>query len=103
MKQRKMTKRQILNELLAVKEKQLKLMESDKRLQARKEKERAKRCELAEELVGIMYSEAKKNGTLDDFDEEAPIFFKDHVFEIETNVGYNNRTEVDIRQTKSVK
>lgn len=103
MKQKKMTKRQILNELLAVREKQLKLHESEKRLHARQQKERERRNQLAKELASSLWAEAKKK-KLEDFDvEENPIFFKEHVFELETGVGYDNRTEIEITPTKSVK
>ena len=105
MTKRKMTKRQILNELLAHAERQEKLNQSYKRLRTRLDNAQQKRNELADNLKEILIAEAKKNKVenFSEYDCEDPIVFKNHVFELDVNVGYSNRTEIDITPAKSVK
>lgn len=97
---RKLTKRQILNELLEVHSRQLKLRESQDRLSARKNKEFINRNELAGELEILCKAEAKKNGE-EDFDVEEPILFKSHVFVIDAARALH-KTTIDIQAAKSV-
>lgn len=100
MKQKKMTKRQILNELLVVEEKKAAIAKSADRLQTRRNNLRGKHCDLAEQLEAMCDKELVKAGAEGDAIE--PIIFKNKIFEVEPGDGYH-RTAVVIQGAKSVK
>lgn len=97
---KKLTKRQILNELLVIEEKKAAITKSSQRLQARRNKVTAAHCNLAEQLEAICEEEQIAAGNEDDVYK--PIVFKNHIFEVDTG-GYMSRTTVDIQGAKSVK
>jgi len=95
MKKRKLTKRQILNELLAVKEKQEKVYASQLRLSNREETLDDQKMKLADELKEICLKERVKNGNQSKyFGDEDPILFKNHVFTI-ISAGWSS-TDIQI-------
>jgi len=100
MKRKKLTKRQILNELLTLEDKKAALSASQDRLWERSGKLTNAHKKLAGELEEICIADAKKQGVSEDFEE--PILFKQHVFTVEPG-GYSNRTTVSIQGTKNVK
>jgi len=100
MKRKKLTKRQILNELLVLEDKNTALDASQARLWERQVKLTSAHKRLAGELEEICIADAKKQGFSENFEE--PILFKQHVFTVEPG-GYSGRTTVTIQGTKNVK
>jgi len=101
MKPKKLTKRQILNELLVLEDKKTALAASQDRLWDRSSKLSTAHRKLASELEEVCLAEAKKMGAEEDFDE--PIFFKQHIFTVEPGNGYARKATVNIQGTKNVK
>ncbi len=92
-----MTKRQVLNALLEVKEKKDKLYESQKRLWSREEKLDESHADLADKLSNIDYDERLKAGGIN----QQPIVFKGCVFNVIGKRSYS-LAECDITKVSSV-
>jgi len=99
---KKLTKRQILNELLVVEEKKAKYEESLARVYKRGERLDDRYNELAEQLETISNRELRKAG-LNPYDvTPEPILFKQHVFAIVPS-RYGNGKSLQINSVKAVK
>jgi len=79
---KKLTKRQILNELLLVEEQKAKYEESLKRVYARGEKLTTKFKKLSEQLETITYRELKATSVYPYTTAPEPILYKGHVFSV---------------------
>ena len=105
MKKRKLTKRQILNELLVVEEKKDKYNASLTRLYARGTKLDDQKNDLAKQLDAACREEAKKNGgswdSYPDYERE-PIIFKQHIFELSNSRWRNDYPDLEIKSGKSI-
>ena len=97
MKQRKLTKRQLLNALLDAEEAQKKITASEYRLAAREERLDKKRERLSAELANILYDERAKTG-----EKKEPIIFKNHMFDVRARSAYN-KARCEIQAIKSLK
>jgi len=99
----KLTKRQILNELLVVEEKKRKHDVSQTRLYRRGEKLNDSRAFLVEQLMVIGFKEQQKEGIrFPKLSIKDPIIFKQHVF-AEVMDAYRNGTSLTIKPIKVVK
>ena len=97
MKQRKQTKRQLLNALLDAEEAQHKINASISRLWTREEKLNEKREKLSEQLNDVLCKERKKSGEKDE-----PIIYKNHMFDV-CGKTWQHDASCDIKAIKSVK
>jgi len=79
---KKLTKRQILTELLDVEEKKAKYEQSLQRVYKRGEKLDDIRNDLTEQLKTISYQEIRKAGGNPHEDAPEPILYKGHVFSL---------------------
>jgi len=97
MKRKKLTKRQLLNELLVAEEAQKKIDASTARLWKREKVLNKKREKLSHELSEILYEERKASG-----EKKEPIIYKSHMFDISGRTGWGTAS-CDIAAIKSVK
>jgi len=93
---RKLTKRQLLNELLDAEEAQKKITASELRLENRERRLDKKREQLSSELANILFDERVKSG-----EKKAPIIYKQHMFNVRGRSTYN-KAACDIESIKSV-
>jgi len=102
MKQRKMTKRQLLNELLVIEEKRAKIEASETRLYNRRKKLKEDHGKLANDLLVVCLKEQKKVGGDCSYVED-PIVFKGNSFDITTPSWSEKNSSVSIHKVNNVK
>lgn len=102
MNKRKMTKRQLLNELMVVEDKRAAITASEERLYRRTEKLDELHGSLADDLLAICLKEQKKDGRAFSYVED-PIVFKGNSFTIRTPDWGDRTAKVSVRKVNNVK
>jgi hypothetical protein len=101
MKQKKMTKRQVLDGLLAIEEERKKIKIVEERLDRREQRYIDKREKLSKQLADILREEQKKNGE-DTWRAPDPVLYKNHTFAPSSGGRYDH-PKCEIRRVKGVK
>ena len=103
MAQKKLTKRQLLNEILATEEAFNKLRVSQERLDKRESRLMDKQDELAKELATVLKKEQAKRGEKEEWERPDPVVFKSHVIEVDYDSVAWRRPKCSVTSVKNVK